>query len=221
MRNAIHALKYDRLRPAARRLGEMLAAVIGRLRAEAPGELLVVPVPLHRSREAMRGFNQARLLAEYAVRELRRMDPGWRLTLAPQTVVRIRATNTQASLTPRQRRINVRGAFQVADPKAVAGKQILVIDDIFTTGATARSMAQALMRSGVAGVWIATLARAELRFSYRGNLNAANSNRELPESTIGGGSAEDPRQDLAADEMDPQLMHSLRRQPSLRGQPSF
>lgn len=214
MRNAIHALKYDRLRPAARRLGQMLATVISRLQAEAPAEMLVVPVPLHRSREALRGFNQARLLALSAVRELRRMHPGWRLTLAPGIVVRVRATNTQASLTPRQRRINMRGAFQVLDPEAVAGKQILVVDDIFTTGATARSMAQVLMRSGAAGVWVATLARAERMFGYRGNLNAVSSNKELPESTIGGGSAQDPTQDIPADELDPRLMHSLRGQPS-------
>ena len=60
MRDAIHALKYDGLQRAARRLGGMLATAIGRLAAEAPAEMLVIPVPLHRSKYSQRGFNQAR-----------------------------------------------------------------------------------------------------------------------------------------------------------------
>jgi ComF family protein len=160
MKEAIHALKYDRLYPASRRLGGMLAQVIAQMAAEAPGELLVVPVPLHRSRHAQRGFNQARLLAAGALTVLRRTHPEWRLTLAPGMLVRHRATESQAGLTPRQRRHNLRGAFRVADPRAVAGKDVLVIDDILTTGATARAAAQALLRAGAASVRVATLARA-------------------------------------------------------------
>ena len=60
MREAIHALKYDRLHPAARVLGRMLAEAIEELASEAPAEMLVVPVPLHRSKYAQRGFNQSR-----------------------------------------------------------------------------------------------------------------------------------------------------------------
>jgi hypoxanthine phosphoribosyltransferase len=74
--------------------------------------------------------------------------------------MRLRATESQAGLTPRQRRLNVRGAFVVSDPQAVTLKHILVIDDIFTTGATARAAALALEQAGAASVWVATLARA-------------------------------------------------------------
>ncbi len=74
--------------------------------------------------------------------------------------MRLRATESQAGLTFRQRRLNVRGAFTVSDPAAVNMKHVLVIDDIFTTGATARAAAQALVRAGAASVWVATLARA-------------------------------------------------------------
>ncbi len=76
MRDAIHALKYDALRPAARRLGGLLAHAIAQLAAEAPLEMLVVPVPLHRAKRADRGFNQARLLAVEALESLRRSPPG-------------------------------------------------------------------------------------------------------------------------------------------------
>jgi ComF family protein len=160
MRAAVHALKYDRLHPAARRLGWMLAEAIGQLAGEAPAEMLVVPVPLHRSKYAERGFNQARSLAVHALGFLRKTHPQWRLTLASSTLMRLRATGSQAGLTSRQRRLNVRGAFSVSNPAAVESKHILVIDDILTTGATARAAAQSLMRAGAASVWVATLARA-------------------------------------------------------------
>jgi ComF family protein len=160
MKEAIHALKYDRLQPAAEKLSQMLAEAIAKLAAEAPAEMLVVPVPLHRSKFAERGFNQARSLAFHALAALHKSHPEWRLTLAPSTLMRLRATESQAGLTPRQRRSNVRAAFSVSDPAAVQSRHILLIDDIFTTGATARAAAQALRQAGAATVWVATLARA-------------------------------------------------------------
>jgi ComF family protein len=160
MRQAIHALKYDKLHPAARGLGRMLAEAIAQLAEEAPAEMLVIPVPLHRSKHAQRGFNQARSLAAHALGFLAKSHPQWRLTLASSTLMRLRATESQAGLTPRLRRINLRGAFSVSDPASVKLKHVLVIDDILTTGATARAAAQTLLRAGATSVWVATLARA-------------------------------------------------------------
>ncbi len=167
MRAAIHALKYDRLHGAAGRLGRMLAAAIAQLANEAPGEMLVVPVPLHRTKHSERGFNQARSLAVSALAVLRKSHPEWRLRLASTTLMRLRATESQAGLTPRQRRLNVRGAFTVSDPEAVTGKHVLVIDDIFTTGATARAAAKTLLDAGAVSVWVATVARARMRDGRR------------------------------------------------------
>jgi ComF family protein len=212
MRDAIHALKYDGLHGASRRLGRMLAETIGRLAPDAPAEMLVIPVPLHRSKYAQRGFNQARLLAVQALAALGRTNPGWRLTLAPSAVVRIRATESQASLTPRQRRINLRGAFVVADPKAVEKKHILLIDDIFTTGATARSMAQVLMRSGAASVWVATLARARRVFGRPGSMDPVYRNQGRDKA---GGRGRDPlNQDPAHDDVKSAGMDASQDQPS-------
>jgi ComF family protein len=167
MRDALHAFKYDGMRPAARGLGRMLAAAIAQLAGEAPAELLVVPVPLHRLKYAARGFNQARALAAEALAELRRSHPEWKLALAPDTLLRQRATLTQAGLTPRQRRANLRGAFRVADEASIHDRHILLVDDILTTGATARAASSALLRAGAASVWVATLARAAR--TQRGN----------------------------------------------------
>lgn len=169
MRDILHTLKYDRLHPAAHGLAPLLAAAIAQLAPDAPAEMLVVPIPLHRAKYAERGFNQARLLAAEAVNILRKSHPAWRLTLAPSILARVRATETQAGLTPRQRRINMRGAFAVPDPAAVAGQHILIVDDIFTTGATARAAARALIDAGAASTWVATLARARMRSARLGS----------------------------------------------------
>ena len=160
MKDAIHAFKYGRLYPLAGRLGRMLARAMAQLADEAPAEMLVVPVPLHRSKYAQRGFNQARSLASEALKVLAKSHPAWRLTLASSTLMRLRATESQAGLTPRMRRLNVRGAFVVSDQAAVTLKHVLIVDDIFTTGATARAAAQTLAKAGAASVWVATLARA-------------------------------------------------------------
>jgi len=161
MKQAIHALKYNGIRTASHGLGALLAKAIAQLAAEAPAEMLVVPIPLHSTKYAQRGFNQARSLAREALAVLAQTHPHWRLTLASSTLMRLRPTESQAGLTPRQRRINVRGAFQVSDPAAVTLRHVLLVDDILTTGATARAAAQALARAGAASVWVATVARAQ------------------------------------------------------------
>lgn len=188
LKDAIHTLKYDRLHPAARGLGRLLAEAIAQLADEAPKELLVIPVPLHRTKHAQRGFNQARALAREALGFLAKSCPAWRLTLAPSALMRLRATESQAGLTPRMRRLNVRGAFSVSDPAAVQGKDVLVVDDILTTGATARAAAQALRKAGANSVYVATLARAR-RESF-GRMSSALAMEEAADKAAAQGSGE-------------------------------
>ncbi len=150
-RHLVHGLKYrDRQELAQWMAGWMIRAG-GELIAEAD---VVVPVPLHRRRLWSRRFNQSVLLA-------RTLGERSGKPLVPFAVKRVRPTAHQVGLTPKEREANVRGAFVVpaAEKIAVAGRRVLVVDDVYTTGATARAVTRALLRAGAVGVDILVFAR--------------------------------------------------------------
>jgi len=160
LREMLHLLKYQRvLALADKPLGEWLASAVMTLAADADAEVMVIAVPLFAARERQRGFNQSVLLADAAVSRLKKVWPG--LATAHRAMERVRDTEAQFGLTAHQRRKNLRGAFRVADTEAVRGREVLLVDDIMTTGATARECARVLMRAGAAKVWVATLARVQ------------------------------------------------------------
>ena len=163
LRSMIHALKYDGMTPVAEGLGAPLTEAILKLESEAApvGEMIVVAVPLHPSKRKQRGFNHAELLARAAVKLLRARRPGWKLTLASGLLERKKATQSQAGLSPHQRRANLRGVFFAPQPERLAGRHVLLVDDIYTTGATARACSSVLRRAGAASVRVATVARPQ------------------------------------------------------------
>ncbi len=157
LRGLIHLLKYEQVRPAAKVLGEMLAQAAASFMA-AGGGLVVVPVPLHSSRLRQRGFNQAELIARAALKASpASAAAGFRLSTA--VLRRKRATDSQTGLTRHQRRENIRGAFELARPEEIAGKEVLLVDDVFTTGTTVSECAKVLRRAGAERVLVATVAR--------------------------------------------------------------
>ncbi len=158
LRDLLHLFKFNGIRAVAPLLGNRLAEAIVSLEGEAATDLLVVPVPLFRLRERERGFNQAVLLANAALREVRQVRPAWRLEPAYGLLKRRRSTESSFTLSRRGRRRNLAGAFQVTGK--LTGREILLIDDIFTSGATARECARVLVRAGASKVWVATVARA-------------------------------------------------------------
>ncbi|BCI72590.1 hypothetical protein SUS17_1939 [Sphingomonas sp. S17] len=117
-----------------------------------PGAELLVPVPLHRWRLWRRGFNQAVLIA--AALSKRTGVP-----VARDALVRIKPTPLLRGLSPRQRRAAVTSAFRVHDREAVVGRHIVLVDDVYTTGATAGACVRALLRAGAASVAILCWAR--------------------------------------------------------------
>jgi ComF family protein len=140
-------LKYGRKVAIARTMAHYMAPLVKPL-----GEAVLVPVPLHRTRLWTRGFNQSALVA----RELSR-----RLEIAadPLLLKRIRRTPPLKGMSPLQRRKTVSGAFRVRDKAAVAGRTIILIDDVLTTGSTAEACAKALKRAGAARIELVSWAR--------------------------------------------------------------
>jgi len=153
LRELIHLLKYDRVTPAANVLGEMLAEATAKL--EPPQPVVIVPVPLHSSKRRQRSFNQAELIARAALK--RGAVRG--SALATDLLVRTRATVSQIGLTRPQRAENIRGAFRVEHRERIAGRHVLLVDDVLTTGTTASECARVLRRAGAEKVWVATVAR--------------------------------------------------------------
>ena len=160
LRNAIHQLKYYQDQPLAQALGEALQDYWRLLRWP---RALVVPVPLSRERLAHRGYNQAELLADV-------LAGSAGLPVAPGALRRRRDTPSQVGLSANERWNNMIGAFE-ARPSLVRGQPILLIDDVFTTGATLQACAQALLLEGAGQVYGLTAARAgQLRWQDHSRL---------------------------------------------------
>ncbi|HSD30849.1 MAG TPA: ComF family protein [Gemmatimonadales bacterium] len=165
-REAVHALKYRGLPRIAADLAESLVRLLPR---PAPGTQLV-PIPLGPARLRRRGYNQSEALA-------RALGRRWGLVVAPQLLVRVRNTPTQTALTPAARLANVAGAFALRiedcglrigrhrrDQSAIRNPQspIVLVDDVFTTGATLAEAARVLGEAGVSSITAVTFGRASI-----------------------------------------------------------
>ena len=156
LRSLIGLLKFDGVTAVAGVLSERLADVMLQLE---PRAMLVVAVPLFKARERQRGYNQSVMLADKALARVRKVKPAWKLIASHGLLVRRRSTESQYVLSRKGRRRNLRGVFTVTGD--VAGREVMVVDDIMTSGATARECARVLKAAGAANVWVVTLARAQ------------------------------------------------------------
>ena len=150
MRDLVHDLKFNDRHDLRQLLGRWLLEAGRDVLVDAD---MIVPVPLSRWRLFQRGFNQAALLAQD-------IAAATHISYSPLTLVRSRKTRPQVGLTRLERQKNVSGAFAVTEPRknSVAGRNIVVIDDVITTGATVGACAKALKRAGAARVDVLALA---------------------------------------------------------------
>lgn len=148
-RHAVHALKYGGLP----RIADDLAAAMTGTRPPSDGPSALVPIPLAPKRLRERGYNQSDMLARALARQ-------WRIPVAPDVLVRARETPTQTALTPETRLANVAGAFTVGT--AARWETLVLVDDVFTTGATLAEAARALEAAGARRLYGVTFARAAI-----------------------------------------------------------
>ena len=147
-RKVLHDFKFHNFPELARPLGELAAEV---MREENFRADLVVPVPLHYTRLFLRSYNQAGLFAAVTAKHLG-------IPFA-DALKRIKRGRRQSSLNREARHRNPAGAFAVRHPERIAGKRILLVDDIFTTGATLTAAANALLKADSGPVFVLTAAR--------------------------------------------------------------
>jgi ComF family protein len=152
MAEAISRFKYQRDSRLAKPLGTLLAEYQDPEFLFAEFDLMLA-VPLHPQRLRQRGFNQSILLA-------RRLSRTHSIPLDLKSLQRTRQTQPQTHLSGSERQKNIRGAFEVRKPEVISGKHVLLIDDVFTTGATVQECSKVLLKAGAKEVDVLTLARA-------------------------------------------------------------
>ena len=192
LRELIHLFKYAKVESLAHPLGRMLAdAVPLDERFD-----VAIAMPMHWRKRWQRGFNQAELLSEEAAKRY-----GLKLSLCLR---RKRATKAQAGLSESERKQNLKDSFFVSKPQEVAGKHVLLIDDVFTTGSTLRAATAALKEAGAARVVALTLARVDrIPFDLGGSAGSTRDLRRMTKSfaSIDSGAATDQAPPLTVGEL--------------------
>jgi ComF family protein len=152
LQKIIHAMKYEN----NFRIGETLGRLLGdKLLNETGMNIdLIIPVPLHHLKKSERGYNQSFYIAKGVNRKLN-------LEMDTRSVRRIKYTETQTSMHIREREKNISGAFKVKNSKNISGKNVLIIDDVITSGSTVSECGKVLLENGAAKIYSASLAIAD------------------------------------------------------------
>ena len=153
LQHAIHALKYDKRFPVGIFLGKVLATEIMSSKTNWNFDL-IIPIPLHQLKKAERGYNQAYYIAKGVGSKLK-------VRVSDRAVKRIKYTESQTTMNLNEREENISGAFKIKNQKTVRGKNILLLDDVITTGATISECGKILLEAGATKIYAASIAIAD------------------------------------------------------------
>lgn len=145
LKEAINLLKYHGIKRLAKPLSHLL------LKIKIPSVDAILPIPLYKRRLRERGFNQSALLANYLAK-----SSGIPLSL--NSLTKVKDIMPQVRLGAKERKKNPKNAFKVKDKELIQGKELLLIDDVFTTGATVRECSKVLKKAGAKEIYVITLA---------------------------------------------------------------
>lgn len=151
VREAIHLLKYSGWKRLGRKLGVALGEKLSRVDFLREFDILL-PVPLHKTRKRERGFNQSLIISEGVSKTLG-------IPVAKEIVIRVKNTRSQTQLSEEERGKNVNGAFSVKAPDKITGKNIVIVDDVVTTGSTTKEITRMLKDAGARRVGVACIGR--------------------------------------------------------------
>ena len=152
LKECIHLLKYGKKVFMAVPLGKLMADFINRY-LDLGNIDLIIPVPLHPARLREREFNQSALLAE-------QINKRFNIPLSLNNLVKTRPTRPQTGLSGKERLANIQLAFKIKNSSLFSEKNVLLVDDVFTTGSTINECSNTLLRSGINNIYVLTLARA-------------------------------------------------------------
>ncbi|HYX06593.1 MAG TPA: hypothetical protein VE912_07645 [Bacteroidales bacterium] len=154
----LHAVKYHGITKLGEELGQLLGMRLSKhplfLEYENNHDVSILPVPLHKLKFKKRGYNQARLIAN-GIRKATGIP-----VIKSEKIIRVKNTKTQTGFTLQQRLKNVKSAFKVLEIKAVSGKKLIIVDDVFTTGSTSFELASVCKQANADSVIILTVAQA-------------------------------------------------------------
>lgn len=152
VQNLLHSIKYQKRWQNAEYMGERIAEKLTSLHPDSNFDM-VIPVPLHRIKEAERGYNQSLYICRGICKILNK-------PLEARVLYRKRFTQTQTHLSVAERESNVKGAFGLKNAAGIEGRNIILADDVITTGATVQECAKVLMNAGACSVFVVSVAIA-------------------------------------------------------------
>jgi competence protein ComFC len=149
--NLIHSMKYNGIRSVSKTLADILADYFNKYSVSFPRDAVMIPIPLHKKRERIRGFNQAVLIGKHLSERIG-------IELRADILCKVKETRRQTGLSAEERKNNLSGVFALRDSAALKNKTVLLLDDVRTTGSTMEEATGVLKSAGARRVWAITAA---------------------------------------------------------------